>query len=123
MSYTVEMKQFNFEHANNGDNRQHNFTHEEMKVRLTVDEIRGQLESETYAEALKKLKAGNESDREYLVDYQGNLVDWVNDIIFFGGTQRSGNEEVLAEVKRRFVVVSEALGAQKEQEDSDKVLH
>lgn len=117
------MEQFNFEHANNSDNRQHNFTPEEMKVRLSVDEIRGQLESETYAEALEKLKAGNESDREYLVDYQGNLVDWVNDIIFFGGTQRSGNEEVLAEVKRRFVVVSEALGAQEEQEDSDKVLH
>lgn len=103
------MEQFRFEHANNSDNRQHNLTSKEMRVRLNVDEIMGQLNVTTdkYEDELEKLKAGEDVDSEWLGNYQGNLIDWMNAIKMTEGTLRRGNEEVLSEVERRLFLISE----------------
>lgn len=123
MRYTCSMEQFRMEQPNGGNRQPPKFNPENVRVRLTVDEIRGQLNHNEYEKALEKFEAGDESDKKYLIDYQGNLVDWINDILMGEGTQKSGNGEVLAEVKRRFDVVSMALGAQEKQKESDRVLH
>lgn len=99
------MEGFNFERSA----QPHSSENVENRERLTVDEIRGQLEHTTYEEALTNLKNGDKGSLEYLETYQGNLVDWMNDILFKEGTLKEGNEEVLAEVKRRLDMVSEAL--------------
>jgi len=111
MSYTIEMEQFRFEDSNNGDSHQHNFTPEEMKVRLTVDEIRGQLAvtDDRYEAALERFKEGDTTDMEYLATYQGNLIDWMNAIKMTEGTLKRGNEEVLSEVERRLFLISEEM--------------
>lgn len=112
MGYTVEMEKFRFEHANNnGDNHHHNFTPEEMKIRLTVDEIRGQLSitEDRYEEAIERLKGGDTIDMEYLATYQGNLIDWMNAIKIAEGTIKRENEEVLNEVERRLFLISEEM--------------
>lgn len=103
------MEQFNFEHANNGDSRQHNFTPEEMKVRLTVDEIRGQLAvtDDRYEAAIERFKEGDTTDMEYLATYQGNLIDWMNAIKMTEGALKRGNEDVLNEVEKRLFLISE----------------
>lgn len=94
---------------NNGNNRPPQFNPEEMKVRLGVDEIMGQLNVTTarYEDELEKLKVGGNVDKEWLGNYQANLVDWMNNIKIMEGTLKRGNEEVLEEVERRLFLLSE----------------
>ncbi|MGB2580130.1 MAG: hypothetical protein WBC83_00350 [Minisyncoccia bacterium] len=105
------MEQFRFEHTNKCDSPQHNLTLEETKVRLSVDEIRGQLSitKPIFDTVLKMLNDGDTTDMEYLATYQGNLVDWMNAIKMNEGTLKRGNEEVLNEVERRLFLISEEL--------------
>lgn len=101
----------NFEQFNNSNNHLPHFNSEEMRVRLNVDEIMGQLNVTTdrYEDELEKLKAGEDVDREWLGNYQGNLIDWMNAIKMTEGTLRRGNEEVLNEVERRLFLISEEM--------------
>jgi len=102
---------------NNGVNRPPQFSPEEMKVRLGVDEIMGQLNitAVRYEDELSKLKAGGDVDNEWLGNYQANLIDWMNSIRLVEGTLKRGNEEVLEEIERRLYLLSE--------EAEKKVLH
>ena len=53
---------------NNGNNRPPQFSPEEMKVHLGVDEIMGQLNitADRYEDELSKLKVGEDVDKEWL---------------------------------------------------------
>lgn len=111
----------NFGQINNNNNRPPQFSPEEMKVRLSIDEIRGQLMSTAYAAALEKFNSGDLSDKEYLMTYQRNLLDWKNGILQElkkSGTHNRTNEEILNEINYRLGLVSDALI-----EDEERVLH
>jgi len=111
MSYTVEMEKFRFGHANNSDSPQHNLALEEIKVRLSVDEIRGQLSitKPVFDKVLKMLNDGDTAHIEYIATYQNNLINWMNAIKITEGTMKRGNEEVFNEVERRLFLISEII--------------
>ncbi len=111
MGYTIEMEQFSFENANNADSPEHNSTLEGTNVRLSVDEIRGQLSitEPIFDTVLKKLNDGDTTDIEYIATYQRNLIDWMNAIKITEGTIKRRNEEVFNEVERRLFLISEKI--------------
>jgi len=110
--------------SNGGYNRQPIFSPDEIekRYRLSVNEIIGQLSNTTpkFDAELKKLKAGNDFDKDWLEDYKANLVDWMNDIKMVVGTIDRRNEEIYNEAKRRFYVISEE---QELKKIKAKVLH
>lgn len=107
------MMERNFEQFNNNDNRAtpSRIEEKEPRIHLTVAEIEKQLaiSADKYNDALEKLKAGNTTDKEYLVLYQANLLDWMDDIKKTEGALTRKDAEVLEEVGNRIYLISEEI--------------
>lgn len=106
--YTSGMEQFHFEQPQekaplNLDERR--------EVITSPEDIKGQLETSRvrYEEAFANFRMGDNDEREYLEEMQGNLIAWKNKFDIHFGTLTDENALIENEVLARLAEVSEAL--------------